>query len=491
MVTALTHAKQSLLAIGVTCTMVGAAIAQSGTPPEPLGEVGDVYVTDSSDDVIYRIIDLNQDGAGNGAGEVTVFYDDNLGAVQFGNNSNLSLGPSGDLFVADSAEDRIFRLIDLNGDGNANGPLEATVFFDGDPTVNASGIEMVSPAGVCVGADYVVWVADSNTLSAGVDGILRLADLNFDGDANDVGEATRVYTPPTGTVVADSIPSDVIVGLDGRLYYVESGSTGFYAKGIYKLDDADQNGFIDPSTEVSLYFTPPSGPNTAFLWTITQDSSGYLYITDTGNNIVWRLRDDNGDGTITNATEASALLTLPSPSFLWEVNVAGNGAVLMVEDQAPDQILYGKDDNGDGVIDPLSEVSLYYDQQLSGVKINNPRGLAWEREPSLVIPAVASLGTTVNGTVAATVGDIVQVFFSTSAIGPIPIPPFGDLEIGVLAPDLFGLLSLSVVPSLGPLSFPIFVPNDPALAGTTFAFQAFVGKPDRMQLSNVRELMIL
>jgi hypothetical protein len=481
---------RSLFVLGASSALVSVSIAQTGVPSEPFSLVGDVYVTDSTTDLIFRLADLNLDGDANDLGEVTVFYDDTIGAVAFGNNSNITFGPSGILFVVDSAEDRIFRLVDLDGNGDANGPLEATVFFDGDPQVNGSAIDMASPAGLSVGGNHVVWVADSNTGTAGLDGILRLNDLNFDGDANDVGEAIRIYTTPTGISLGDSIPSDVVVGADGKLYYVESSLTGAYAKGIYSLDDIDGNDVIDPLTEVTAFFIPTPGVLPEFLFTLSQDGAGYFYISDTGNDVVWRVRDENGDGVITNATEASAYMTVPFASQIWEVNAALDGTLICAEDQNPDRVLLVKDTNGDGVIDLLTEVEEFYSQLLSSVSIQSPRGLTWERKPTLAIPPTGGLGTTQTGKVTATESDFAYVYFSTGLSAPIPLPPFGFLELGVTFPDLFGLFTSNTVPAYVPLPFPISIPSNPGLVGLQVFFQALVGKVDRFQLSNVQDLTI-
>ena len=474
----------------IACVFAGLSTAQTGSPSEPFAVPGDVYVTDSANDVIYRIVDLNMDGDGNGPGEVTVFYDDTLGAVNFGNNSNISFGPTGLLYVTDSATNQIVRLVDLDGDGNCHGVGEATVFFDGDPLVNLSGIEMAGPAGVSIGANHDVFVADSDSGGSGLDAILRLRDLNFDGDANDAGEAIRLYSPPGG-LGGHSIPSDVIIGIDGKLYYIESSSTGFYAKGIYQLDDADSNDFIDPVTEVKQFFVPTPGGSLEFLWTLTQDAAGNFYTADTGNDIIWRVRDDNSDNVITNATEASAFLTAPGVSLIWDVSVSADGTLICVEDQAPDRVLRMKDTNSDGVIDLLTELENVYNQVISPTTIGNARGLTWERQPQMSADATAFLGTTAAFQVEATEGDIVNLYLSTGTISPTPLAPFGNLELAINAPDVLLMIFSATAPILVPFAVNLPIPSDPGFVGLSFGFQALVGKADRLQISNLQVLTIL
>ncbi|MDG1500560.1 MAG: hypothetical protein P8R48_11365 [Planctomycetota bacterium] len=474
----------------IVCGFAGLSSAQTGSPSEPFAVPGDIYVTDSVSDLIYRIVDVNMDGDGNDLGEVTVFYDDTLGAVPLGNNSNLSFGPTGVLYVTDSATNKIVRLIDINGDGSCHDPTEATVFFDGDPMVNASGIEMAAPAGVSIGTNQVVFVADSDSGGSGLDGILRLTDLNLDGDANDAGEAIRLYTPPGGTG-GHSIPSDVIIGIDGKLYYVESSSTGLYAKGIYQLDDADNDDFIDPVTEVTQFFVPTPGGSLEFIWTLTQDAAGNIYTSDTGNDIIWRVRDDNSDGVITNATEASAFLTAPGASLVWDVSVSADGTLICVEDQAPDRVLRMKDLNSDGVIDVFTELENVYNQAISATSIGNVRGLTWERQPQLTVDATTSPGSTAAFQVEATENDTVILYLSTGTTAPVPLAPFGYSELAFVSPDTFLQVFSTFAPILVPLAVNLPIPNDPSLSGLSFGFQALVGKPDRLQITNLQILNIL
>ena len=42
-----------------------------------------------------------------------------------------------------------------------------------------------------------------------------------------------------------------------------------------------------------------------------------------------------------------------------------------------------------------------------------------------------------------------------------------------------------------PLAVNLPIPNDPSLSGLSFGFQALVGKPDRLQITNLQILNIL
>lgn len=351
-----------------------AALAQ--TPFVPLA---DLWVSDSSNDRIARVRDLNFDGDYNDAGEVEIFYDDTLGAYALSNNVNIASWGDGTLWVSETGTDQILRLRDLNADGDAHDANEATVFFESSS--NASGLLMPTPQGMCWDGS-VLWVANSQGGTSGKDTILRLEDLNGDGDAMDAGEASEFFVSSDlalGGAANDSLLQDVQVGLDGALYYVEIGTSGVYAKGLYKLVDLDGSGAIDQPGEQTAFFIPPAQAAQAFYWNVSQDSNGYWLLADTGNDFIWRARDDNGDGVIDPSTEAKKYWISPTSSNVWDLNVGADGLLYVGESQNNERFFTLRDTNGDGSIDPLSEVTTVYDELLTlGAPIGQLRGWCFD-----------------------------------------------------------------------------------------------------------------
>ena len=473
------------LALGVPCRA-----AQGLVPLAPFEYVADVYVTDSTLDKLFHLADLNLDGDFNDAGETVVFYDDTVGSLPLSNNSSLALGKGNMLYVSDRSTGWILSFLDADGDGKAESPGEHLVYFDGNPLVNRSGLDVVAPHNVTVDANNVLWVAEADQGGLGTDSVLRLEDLNFDGDANDPGEAQRYFQPAMGSVEGDTIVADVVVSSDGFLYYVEGSTTGFRPVGLYRLDDANQDGQIDPMTEALPFFLVPSQPSPVFLQAGALDGLGYLYLTDTGNEVVWRVRDENNDGSVNPATEAKWYLVSPVSALIWDLAPTADGRVLCTEVQTSARLLELDDKNGDGSIDLLTELSAPYSALLAPVKIQNPRGLAWEPEPLLSIPSPLGIGQTGTGSLASTTGDIAGVYYSTGSIAPLPLPGLGLLEIDLTPGAVWGLLTLGVVPSLVPMSFPVPVPGNPVLVGLQLYLQGFAGKPDRFLLTQVATLMV-
>ncbi len=331
------------------------------------------YVTDSAGDTIWSCDDLDADGTYNGAGEVTAFYDDSVGPLALTNNTDLIRDESGAIYVSDTSQDSIFRFVDLDGDGNAHGAGEAVVWFDGT-SGNPSGVELTSGRGMWRDPDGVLWVASANTGGGGNDAIVRLEDVNGDGDANDAGESLEYFVAAPGGSAGDSIPAAVTRGADGAIYYVETGATGVLAKGVYRLEDLDGSGTIDSNAEVTAFFLPPALGGSPFHWDIGQDALGRFYLNDTGNDVIWRFADADGDGTV-DATEATVVYSATGSSLIWEVTPAPDGSLYVAEDQNPDRLLRLVDGDGDGVFDAATEVQTIYSETVAAINIGSPKGV--------------------------------------------------------------------------------------------------------------------
>ncbi len=343
-------------------------------PPLAAQGLQPALVSDSAGDTIWSCTDVNLDGDYNDSGEVSAFYSDAIGPVALTNNTGLIRSDDGALWISDTSKDFILRLIDLNEDGDAHDTGEAIVWFDGTAG-NASGVELTSGRGMWRDADGVLWVATANTGGGGNDAIVRLEDVNGDGDANDPGEQLEYAVFAQGGSAGDSIPTAVVRGPDGALYYTETGSTGVLAKGVYRLEDLDNSGFIDQPGESVLFFEPSSLGGSPFHWDLAIDAQGRFYIEDTGNDVIWRFSDDDGDGTADPSTEAEVVYTAPGSSLIWEVTPALDGSLYVTEDQNPDRLLRLVDLNGDERFDAPGERIEIYDETLAVTNLGSPKAV--------------------------------------------------------------------------------------------------------------------
>ncbi|MEZ6002890.1 MAG: hypothetical protein R3F33_01775 [Planctomycetota bacterium] len=345
------------------------------------------YVSDSGDDVIWRFEDVNANGNYNDAGEMTVYYDGTTGPVALASAQGTVLMPDGALIVSDGTNDVLGWLKDLDNDNLIASPGEAVLWFDGNPANNPGGITMASARGMWADDDGTLWVAVANSGTGGIDAILRCKDMNSDGDANDLGEVTVFYDILPGGSTGESIPADVMRGKDGRLYYVENGTSGVHPKGVYLLQDIDNSGAIDQPGEELPYFMAPAQASTAQHWCLSQMPNGDFLMGDNLNEIVWRFADANSDDFIDPVTEATQYWTGAASSNIWSLQAVSDTEFYAVEDQTPDRLLVMRDVDMNGTIDPVTEVFEVYDETIAPIAANSVRTM------TVVLPQGGGVGT--------------------------------------------------------------------------------------------------
>jgi hypothetical protein len=334
-----------------------------------------VYVCDSSTDVVWRLVDFDGDGVMTTDGEVTLFYDEDVGSLELGNPCALVLTPDGVLFVNDSTQDQVFRLEDLNGDGDANDPGEHNVYFDGTSGANAAGLVLASSFAMDLDATGRIWLTNADYgAGSSPDCIFWIEDMNSDGDAQDAGESAIYHFTPSGGGIGDSSPSALKWGLDGRLYYVENGHTGFQPKGIYALDDANSDGFIDPLLEVSTFYLPPAHPSAGAYYVLAQDEDENWLLPDLLSRTLWHLKDGNGDGVIVHEWEAEAFWD-PAQSQIWGIALDADRGIYLAESANPDRVMRLDDADWNGLIEGGEALILYSDAGATA-NIAAPRAIA-------------------------------------------------------------------------------------------------------------------
>lgn len=463
--------------IACSAALVGLAspLLAQFPPVLPLARtMTDHVVIDTTNDRLWRLVDFDQDGTFHSAGEVTLAYDDTIGAFAWGSPSGVAITTDGRILVADVSTDFVYVLRDLNGDGDYQDVSEIKSFFD--PT-NLSGVVMDQSQGIAVDALGRVLVAVSHPGVGNTDKILLLQDLNLDGDANDAGEASIFYDVPGSSVSsAFSIPTRILVGPDLAVYWNDVG-TGLGQRGVWRLFDLNGNGNCNDLGEASLYWNPATGNGQ--YWSLAVDQTGAFYVSDHVGEKVYRGFDL--DGSLSIDPSEQTLFYQTTGSTWWDLTVQSDGSLFLFDSENPDRITRLIDLDADGAAFSGGEAVEFY-LETSAAQSIAIRGAAVLPAPQLTLtPNVASVGTSTNLYARTThPGDAVFSFVSLALIAPVSLPPYGLFE---LDPALLILFDVGNSDAAGNYLVTIPLPFDFSLVGT-YGVQSVCGDPFRAYLSN-------
>jgi uncharacterized protein (TIGR03437 family) len=260
-----------------TCCFSGdngpATSAQLGYPGGiALDSAGDLYISDTATDRIRKVSNgMITTVAGNG----TYGYSgDNSAAIsaELGEPSGVAADAAGNLYIADVGNNRVRKV--------SNGVI-TTVAGIGTPDYSgdhgpADSAQLNGPTGVAVDSTGDLYIADSGNnrireVSNGV--ITTVAGNGMRGYGGDGGPATNAQL---------FSPSDVAVDLAGSLYIADgSRLVRKVSNGVISTVAGGGSSFGDngPATGAELYV--PYG--------ITVDAAGNLYIADTINSRIRRV----------------------------------------------------------------------------------------------------------------------------------------------------------------------------------------------------------
>jgi hypothetical protein len=262
---------------------------------------------------------------------------------------------SGDFYVADhgTSNESIFRFRDQNNDGDFQDAGEQTLFFGPSAVYkNMQGLT-IHPG------DGSVWVCCSTA-----DAVLRLQDLNGDGDANDAGEST-VYYDNTGSVPITG-PTAITFDDHGVLYLVNSGSSDM----VVRLMDGNNNGHANDPGEATIFLqnttsnTWLSSPGDIIYVFDAVANKDVFYLIDNGTDQILQLFDANNDGDVLDAGEVRKWATAkPNGKFIWNIvfEPADQAIYGLDTNSGGSHIFRWQDLNKNGVATDPGEVKKYYD----------------------------------------------------------------------------------------------------------------------------------
>lgn len=267
---------------------------------------GSVWISGTSLDLILRLEDKNGDGDANDVGEYTIFYDGKTGPITTSSALALAFDDKGVLFALDSgSKDSVIRLVDLNNDGDAMDAGEATYYFD---NTGATGTWLQSPADMIFfqGHLYIV----DNTITP--KNIVRIKDLNNDNDALDVGEATKWADP---TAAGGSFIWNIIFELKGPALFGTCITTG----NVYRWQDLNNDGDALDANEARVFYDSANNYHNINLktaFTCTADPIGSIYVCSHTADTVYKLTDVNQDLDANDQGEVAVYVSNTGPPAL-------------------------------------------------------------------------------------------------------------------------------------------------------------------------------
>lgn len=241
------------------CAELPAAIGSIVATPDAL------FMARTDLPIVLRAADLNGDGDALDANEVALFAEW-TGGLPTPTFSALAVTVDGVLYVADSANGRVLRLEDANGDGDALDFGELLVVGDG----------LTSPVSLAVRPDGCVLVAQN--LSAAP--VRNLCDRNSDGDFFDFAENLSY---------AENVsPGNGLVATGEWSSYLARSATG----DVLLLRDLTRDLDALDFGEVVTYAV--SMASAAY---VAADGATALYVAAAdAAGTVYRVMDSNGDG---------------------------------------------------------------------------------------------------------------------------------------------------------------------------------------------------
>ncbi len=297
----------------------------------------------------------------------------------------------GQVYISDGNTDTVYVAQDADGDGSANGAGEARVWFSGSG--NAAGFTLPTPNGVARGADGAVYVVNAGTGSMPTDYIYRTVDLDGDGSANGAGEAAvwldlQALNPAASAfeiafIGETAYIADTVGGQPNVVYSARDTNRD----GVVTPDEV--NVFIDGNNRfgVSVDFAMDTDEESVYLWQFSGNTRGQsvFRLTDLdGSGAI--------DG-IGEAVEVWNASLLPDPYFSeigFGMSVGADGSILLTSNAGSDlgrSIFYLLDLDGDGLFFGEGETQVVLNAADSGGFPNRPRNVMHYAPSPIPLPA--------------------------------------------------------------------------------------------------------
>ncbi|QOJ00006.1 MAG: hypothetical protein HRU70_05695 [Phycisphaeraceae bacterium] len=367
---------RTALAVLTSCLPAFTAAGQPG-----------ILLADRNIDALWRLVDADGNNQIADPSEVSLFFDGTnaAGTLAPQNPTALNSWFDGRVVMGDQVNRCVYVLRDLDGDGNAQGVGESLVAADAS---NLSGASFAFPVGVAFDSAGVAYVVNAGN-ALGADAVYRLVDLNGDGDFNDEGEITAYvgeggFGPGNGPFS----PQEAFFDPSNTMFIRNSSSSGVAVHGVYRAVDLNHNGKADDPGEFTLFFGPgnASGLSTSAGFAVEPDplrpGSIYMLLIATGGvDVVYRLTDLNGDGDAMDSGESVEVWRTGETGFTSIDLLALADGSLLVSDNSGKRVARLEDLDDDGLFSTTGERTDYF------VSVTGPVGDVRQLTPVYVCRA--------------------------------------------------------------------------------------------------------
>lgn len=315
-------------------------------------------LNDRDTDSMQRGVDLDNNSSLNDPGEINMWFNSANAAGTLGpmNPTCLDIGPNGIVAMGDQINRNVYRLIDFNDDGDAQDAGESVVFAD---ATNLSGFSFAFPTGAAFDSLNRMYIVNAGN-AFGNDRVFRLLDLTGDGDAQDEGEITEyVGEPFFGPGNGPFSPQEIFFD-ENDVLYLRNSSANLH--GVWRFEDLNANGRADDPGEATVYFSSANAsgvvPSAGFGLEPDRVRPRSLYFLQTATGSLdqlYRLTDVNNDGDAQDAGEAVLVWSTAEAGFTnIDVVCLYNGDVL-ITDNSGKRVIRLHDANNDGLFDNAAE----------------------------------------------------------------------------------------------------------------------------------------